>query len=78
MVKNLSVNAQDSGSIPGSGRSPGGNGNALQYVLPEKSHEQRSVVGYSPWSCIRVEHDLATKQHQKYNLGKKSTGRRRS
>ena len=32
MVKNLPVNAGDSGSIPGSGRSPGeGHGNPLQY-----------------------------------------------
>ena len=30
MVKNLPANARDTGSIPGSGRSPeGGNGNAL-------------------------------------------------
>ena len=40
----------DMGSIPGSGRSPGeGNGNPLQYSCPEKSHGQRSLVGYSPW-----------------------------
>ena len=32
MVKNLPTNAEDSGLIPGSGRSPGeGNGNPLQY-----------------------------------------------
>ena len=32
MVKNLPVNAGNVGSIPGSGRSPGGgNGNPLQY-----------------------------------------------
>ena len=32
MVKNLPANARDPGSIPGSGRSPGGAyGNALQY-----------------------------------------------
>ena len=32
MVKNLTVNAGDAGSIPGLGRSPGGrNGNPLQY-----------------------------------------------
>ena len=36
--------------IPGSGRSPGvGNGNPLQYSRQEKSHEQRSLVGYGPW-----------------------------
>ena len=32
MVKNWPANAGDAGSIPGSGRSPGGgNGNPLQY-----------------------------------------------
>ena len=36
VVKNLPVNAGDSGSIPGSGRSPGeGNGNPLQYSCLE-------------------------------------------
>ena len=31
-VKNLPANAEDAGSIPGSGRSPGeGNGHTLQY-----------------------------------------------
>ena len=31
MVKNLPANAEDMGLIPGSGRSPEGNGNPLQY-----------------------------------------------
>ena len=31
---------------------------------PGKSHGQRSLAGYSPWSCKRVGHDLATKQQQ--------------
>ena len=40
----------DTGLIPGSGRSPGGeNGNALQYSCLENPHEQRSLVGYSLW-----------------------------
>ena len=30
--------------------------------LPGKSHEQKSLVGYSPWGHKRVGHDLATKQ----------------
>ena len=29
--------------------------------LPEKSHGQRSLAGYSTWGCKRVGHDLATK-----------------
>ena len=37
MVKNLSINVEDLGSIPGSGRSPGeGNGNPLQYSYLKK------------------------------------------
>ena len=36
MVKNLLANAGDTGSIPGSGRSPGGGrGNPLQYACLE-------------------------------------------
>ena len=35
-VKNLPTNARDTGSVPGSGRSPGeGNGNLLQYSCLE-------------------------------------------
>ena len=48
--KESACNAEDLGSIPGSGRSPGDeNGNPLQYSCLEKSHGQRSLVGYSPW-----------------------------
>ena len=32
--------------------------------LPGKSHGQRSLVGYSPWTHKRVWHDLANKQLQ--------------
>ena len=32
--------------------------------LPEKSHGQRSLVGYSSWDHRRVRHDLVTRQHQ--------------
>ena len=36
MVENLPTNAEDVGSIPGSGRSPGeGNGNLFQYSCLE-------------------------------------------
>ena len=37
----------DLGSIPESGRSPGGGHGNL--FLPGESHGQRSLVGYSPW-----------------------------
>ena len=30
--------------------------------LPEKSHGQRSLTGYSPWGLKIVRHNLATKQ----------------
>ena len=41
MAKNLPANAGDRGSIPGSGRSPGGrNGNPLQYSRLENSMDR--------------------------------------
>ena len=30
--------------------------------MPEKSHGQRDLVGYSLWSCKRVGHNLVKKQ----------------
>ena len=48
----------------------GGNGNPLQHSCLEKSHGQRSLAGYSPWSCkepdttehARTAHCLLTEQ----------------
>ena len=34
--------------------------------LPGKSHGRRNMVGYSPWGCKRVRHDLATEQQKQY------------
>ena len=52
MGKEFACNAGDMGDtalIPGSGRSPGrGKWQSIPVFLPEKSHEQRSLVGYSP------------------------------
>ena len=49
VVKNLPANAGNTGSIPGSERSPeDGNGNPLQYSCLGKSHGRRNLVGYSP------------------------------
>ena len=49
VVKNLPANAEgagDVGSIPGSGRSPGGgHGNPLQYSCLENPHGQRNLTG---------------------------------
>ena len=57
--KEYACSAGDPGSIPGSGRSPGGgNGNPLQ--LPRESHRQRSLVGYSQWGC-KSQTQLVTK-----------------
>ena len=50
--KESARNAEDLGSIPGSGRSPGGgHGNHSNYSCLENPHGQRSLVGYSPWGC---------------------------
>ena len=50
--KEFTCNAGDPGLISGSGRSPGeGNGQPLQHSCLKKSHGQRSLAGYSPWSC---------------------------
>ena len=60
VVKNPPAKAgdrRDVGSIPGSGRSPGGgHGNPLQCSCLENPHGQRSLAGYSPWGR-RVGHD---------------------
>ena len=51
VIKNLPANAgdiRDVGSIPGSGRSPGGGHcKPLQYSCLENPHGQRSLAGYS-------------------------------
>ena len=57
VVKNLSANAGDSGSIPRSGRSPGvGNNNPLQYSCLENSMK-RSHGELQSMGPQRVEHD---------------------
>jgi len=48
--KKYACSAGDAGSIPGSGRSPGGrNGNALQYACWENPIVRGSLAGYSLW-----------------------------
>ena len=52
---------KDTGSIPGSGRSPGGgHGNPLQYSCLENPHKQRSLVGYGPQGRKEVDMTKAT------------------
>jgi len=48
MVKASAYNAEDPGSIPRSGRSPGEEMQPTPVLLPGKSHGGRSLVGYSP------------------------------
>ena len=48
--KEFAGNAVDLSLIPGSGRSPGGHSNPLQYSCLENLL-QRSLAGYSPWGC---------------------------
>ena len=68
-VKNPPTKAGDVGSIPGSGRCPGGgNGNPLQCSCLENPQGQRSLVGYGPWGRKRVGHDSATEDTSKTEL----------
>ena len=63
-VKNLPARAGEVrvlGSIPGSGRSPGGgHGNSVQYSCLENPHGQRSLAGYSPWGHKELDTTEAT------------------
>ena len=57
VVKNLPAKAADEGSIPGSGRSPGGgNGNPLQY-LAWKTPWTEEPGGLQSMGSQRVKHD---------------------
>ena len=58
MVKDMHANsghARDTGSIPGSGMSPGGGWLPIPVFLPGEPHGQRSLVGYSPRGCKELE-----------------------
>ena len=62
VIKASVCNAGDTGSIPGSGRSPGeGNWQPTPVLLPEKFHGWRSLIGYSPRG--RKESDLTERFH---------------
>ena len=53
VVMNPPANARDAGSIPGSGRSPGGgNGNPLQYSCLENSMDREAW--WAPWGVPGV------------------------
>ena len=60
--------AGDMGSIPGLGRSLGGeNGNPLQYSCLENPYGQRSLVGYSPWGLKESDKAQVTEHAQLLN-----------
>ena len=59
MVKNPPANAGDTGSIPGSGSSPGeGHGNPCQYSCLENPWTEEPG-GLQPMGSQRVRHDSA-------------------
>ena len=61
VVKNPPANAEATGSIPESERSPGeGNGNPLQYSCLGNPMDRGTLAGYSPRGHKRVQHDLTT------------------
>ena len=64
VVKDLPASAgdvRDAGSIPGSGRSPGGgHGNPLQYSCLENPHGQKSLMGCSPWGRLELDRTEVT------------------
>ena len=62
VVKNPPTYAEDTGPIPGLRRSPEKVMATHSSNLPGKSHEQRCLLGYSPWDHKRVGHDIVTKQ----------------
>ena len=50
LVKNTPANAEDAGSIPGSGRHPGeGNGNSLQYFCLRNPMDRGAGQGVGCW-----------------------------
>ena len=58
-MKESAYNARDLGSIPGSGRSPEGNGNPLQYSCLEYPMD-KGACGLEPMGPERVRHDWMT------------------
>ena len=66
VVKNLPPRAgdiRDTGSIPGSGKYPGGeHGNPLQYSCLENPKDRGAWRATVPW--VGVRHELVTEQQQ--------------
>ena len=53
--KDSTCNAEDLSSISRSGRSPEKGWLPTPVFLPEEFHEQRSLVGYSPWGLKELD-----------------------
>ena len=69
MVKNPPANIRDASLIPGGGKTPWRKKwQPFPVFLLEKSHGQRSLVGYSPSGCKRVGYDLQLNK-QKTKMG---------
>ena len=73
--KASACNVVDLASIPGLGRYPGEGWQPTPVLLPEKSHGQRNLVGYSPRG--RKESDTTEQLHFTYScvfIGKGKLG----
>ena len=65
--KESTCNVGDLDLIPGLGRCPGGGPNKLlQYSWLGNPHAQRSLAGYSPWGCKKLDttEQLSTAKQQ--------------
>jgi len=63
VVKNPPTNAENMDSIPRLSKMPWRRKwQPTPVFLPAKSHEQKSLVGYSPWGRKSIGHDLVTKR----------------
>ena len=63
VVKNLSPNTRDTGSISGSGRSPGkGNGNPLHYFCLENSMHREAW--WTPVHGVTEQSDMTQRVHR--------------
>ena len=79
VVKNPPANAGDLGSIPGSGRSPGGeNGIPTPAFLSGKPHGQRSLPKRVHGVAKRVRHDSVTTQQQQQQTEDRVQGGRKA
>ena len=78
MVKNPPANAEDEGSIPGSGKSPGGgNGNPFQYSCLENPMDREAwkatVHGVTKsWAQLNEHRLRGLYQNQKHDIGPSS------